>query len=149
MKREEILSLAWETAGNPEFWDDDDIVEFAETVALRAALAEPEDGLYLTIVYRDVQPGPECTDICRHPKVSAVSWSHAIDDRNAARAALVEPAVAHEREADTALLRQSLAYVRWAAFGECRTPGWDGPPPTASGLEEALLERLGESHEPR
>ena len=43
MKREEILSLAWETAGNPEFWDDDDIVEFAETVALRAALAEQED----------------------------------------------------------------------------------------------------------
>ena len=40
MKREEILSLAWETAGNPEFWDDDDIVEFAETVARRAALAE-------------------------------------------------------------------------------------------------------------
>ena len=116
---------------------------------LRAALAEPDGGLYLTIVYRDVQPGPECTDICRHPKVSAVSWSHAIDDRNATRAALVEPAVAHEREADTALLRQSLAYVRWAAFGECRTPGWDGPPPTASGLEEALLERLGESHDPR
>lgn len=40
MKRDEILPLAWETAGNPEFWDDDDIVEFAESVARRAALAE-------------------------------------------------------------------------------------------------------------
>lgn len=36
MTREEILSLAWETAGNPEFWDDDDIVDFAEAVSRRA-----------------------------------------------------------------------------------------------------------------
>lgn len=36
MTREEILSLAWETAGNPEFWDEDDIVTFAEHVAARA-----------------------------------------------------------------------------------------------------------------
>lgn len=36
MTREEILSLAWETAGNPEFWDEDDIVTFAESVAARA-----------------------------------------------------------------------------------------------------------------
>lgn len=62
----------------------------AQVDELRAALSEPEGGLYLTIVYKDVQPGPECTELCRHPKVSAVSWSHAIDDRNAARAALKE-----------------------------------------------------------
>lgn len=36
MMREEILSLAWETAGNPEFWDEDDLVEFAERIAARA-----------------------------------------------------------------------------------------------------------------
>lgn len=36
MTREEILSLAWETAGNPEFWDDEDIADFAEAVARRA-----------------------------------------------------------------------------------------------------------------
>lgn len=36
MTREEILSLAWETAGNLEFRDDDDIADFAEAVARRA-----------------------------------------------------------------------------------------------------------------
>ena len=36
MTREEILSLAWETAGNPKLWVEDDIVTFAEAVARRA-----------------------------------------------------------------------------------------------------------------
>ena len=36
MTRDDILSLAWEIAGNPEFWDDDDLVDFAEAVSRRA-----------------------------------------------------------------------------------------------------------------
>lgn len=29
------------------------------------------------------------------------------------------------------LLCKLRAYIVWHAFGECRSPGWDGPPPTA------------------
>ena len=36
MTREKILSLAWETAGNPKLWVEDDLVEFAEAVSRRA-----------------------------------------------------------------------------------------------------------------
>ena len=42
----------------------------------------------------------------------------------------------------TDAMRLALAYVRWQAFGECRTAGRDGPPPTASDVEEALMAAL-------
>lgn len=39
----------------------------------------------------------------------------------------------------------ALAYIRWQAFGECRTSGWDGAPPTPADtvakLETALASR--------
>ena len=40
---------------------------------------------WLTVVYRGVEAGDEVQQICTHPKVSAMSWSHAIHDRDAAR----------------------------------------------------------------
>ena len=41
-----------------------------------------------------------------------------------------------------AAMRQALAFIRWNCFGECRTEGWDGPPPTAADTETALLQCL-------
>ena len=40
---------------------------------------------WLTVVYRGVEAGDEVQQICTHPKVSAMSWSHALHDRDAAR----------------------------------------------------------------
>lgn len=48
------------------------------------------------------------------------------------------PAVAPKSMSNEALL-QALAYVRWQAFGECRSAGWEGPPPTAAELEAVLV----------
>ena len=44
-------------------------------------------GKWLTVVYQNVQPGDEAREIGSHPKVSALSWSHALNDRDAAIAA--------------------------------------------------------------
>lgn len=41
---------------------------------------------WLTVVYRGVEAGDEVQQICTHPKVSAMSWSHALHDRDVARA---------------------------------------------------------------
>ena len=48
--------------------------------------AERRNGHWLTVVYRDIQPGDEARTIGEHPKVSALSWSHALHDRDAALA---------------------------------------------------------------
>ena len=50
-------------------------------------LANCKGGKWLTVVYRDIQPGDEARTIGEHPKVSALSWSHALHDRDAALAA--------------------------------------------------------------
>ena len=50
-------------------------------------LANCKGGKWLTVVYRDIQPGDESRTIGEHPKVSALSWSHALYDRDAAIAA--------------------------------------------------------------
>ena len=50
-------------------------------------LANCKGGKWLTVVYRDIQPGDEARTIGEHPKVSALSWSHALNDRDAALAA--------------------------------------------------------------
>ena len=42
---------------------------------------------WFTVVYRDISPGDEARLLGEHPKASAMSWSHAIRDRDAARAA--------------------------------------------------------------
>lgn len=55
--------------------------------------AEPQEqpqeggaGRWLTIVYKDVAPWEEAEALIRHPKVSIVSWSNAIWERDEARA---------------------------------------------------------------
>ena len=50
-------------------------------------LANCKGDKWLTVVYRDIQPGDESRAIGEHPKVSALSWSHALHDRDAALAA--------------------------------------------------------------
>ena len=50
-------------------------------------LANCKGGKWLTVVYRDIQPGDEPRTIGEHPKVSALSWSHALHDRDATLAA--------------------------------------------------------------
>lgn len=77
-----------------------------DSKSYRAAVAtkhktQPDDamdasrsGKWLTVVYWDIQPGDEAREIGSHKKVSALSWSHAIHDRDAAmdaaRAALAK-----------------------------------------------------------
>ena len=49
--------------------------------------ANCKSGNWLTVVYRDIRPGDEARTIGEHPKVSALSWSHALNERDAALAA--------------------------------------------------------------
>ena len=42
----------------------------------------------------------------------------------------------------TNALTTAMAYVRWQAFGECRTPGHGGPPPTAAETDAVLVAAL-------
>ena len=71
-------------------------IEALERVALNALKQLEESthttkncmgGNWLTVVYRDIQPGDESRAIAEHPKASALSWSHALHDRDAALAA--------------------------------------------------------------
>ena len=71
-------------------------IEALERVALNALKQLEESthttkkgmgGNWLTVVYRDIQPGDEARAIADHPKASALSWSHALHDRDAAIAA--------------------------------------------------------------
>ncbi len=45
---------------------------------------------WFTVVYRDISPDDEARLLAEHPKASAMSWSHAIRDRDAARAVLAK-----------------------------------------------------------
>ncbi len=44
---------------------------------------------YLTVVYRDINPGDEARELIMHPKITAASWSHVMNERDRL-AALVE-----------------------------------------------------------
>ena len=50
---------------------------------------------YLTVVYRDIAPGQEARELIEHPKISAASWSHALNDRDAAIAQVSTLRTAH------------------------------------------------------
>lgn len=41
---------------------------------------------WFTVIYKDISPGDEARLLGEHPKASAMSWSHALHDRDAARA---------------------------------------------------------------
>lgn len=47
------------------------------------------------------------------------------------------PAVHSTAEAH-GLLHKLRAHIVWLAFGECRSPGWEGPPPTAREAVDAI-----------
>ena len=73
--------------------------------ALAASAPAPQPAInprtqWLTVVYRGVEAGDEAKVICEHPKVSAMSWSHAIDDRDAALAAAPKAAPAINKVSD-------------------------------------------------
>jgi hypothetical protein len=51
------------------------------------------NGNWLTVVYKDIEPGDEAEALIGHAKMSAASWSHALQDRDAAiKQALAQPA---------------------------------------------------------
>jgi hypothetical protein len=49
-----------------------------------AAQPAPESLNWLTVVYKDIKPGKEAEALILHPQMSAASWSHALNDRDAA-----------------------------------------------------------------
>lgn len=76
----------------------------------------------------------ECTGPYTH-SLSVIDFARAIERESTA------PLLEQIKE-DEALMRQALACIRWLAFGECRTEGWDGTPPTPVETAEALRQRL-------
>ena len=73
------------------------LAEVSAPAAQGLELANCEGGKWLTVVYRDIQPGDESRTIGEHPKVSALSWSHALHDRAARQAAQEEVVALKER----------------------------------------------------
>lgn len=41
-------------------------------------------------------------------------------------------------------LAGTLSFLRWEHMGECRCPGWEGPPPTAAELDSILCAALAQ-----
>jgi hypothetical protein len=62
--------------------------------------AVPESLNWLTVVYKDIKLGNEAEKLILHPKMSAASWSHALNDRDAALATppAAQPAQRTEQE---------------------------------------------------
>lgn len=82
-------------------------IEYAYAAPTTKAEPAPKgSGKWLTIVYRDIEPGNEAKLLGDHPKVSAMSWSHAMDDRDAALAKL-KAAPADALEAETPFLQET------------------------------------------
>jgi hypothetical protein len=52
------------------------------------AVQSPSSTRYFTVVYRDVAAGDEARELGQHPKAVALSWSHALHDRDDALADL-------------------------------------------------------------
>ena len=76
---------------------------------------------YLTVVYRGVEAGDEARVICDHPKVSAVSWSHALDDRDAALAAAPKAAPAPVSKSFDEWLEKQFEFRNY--YFDLRGPG--------------------------
>ena len=73
--------FAWEA------WRTRAALAATQPTAQGVELAHCKGDKWLTVVYRDIQPGDEAHAIGEHPKVTAMSWSHALHDRDAALAA--------------------------------------------------------------
>lgn len=111
-----------------------------EIEALRQALAQPEQietldrtGKWLTIVYKDVQAGDEARQIIEHPKMSAASWSNALNDRDVA---LAQP----EQEPFNRLIRIMGTFDLATGHAD----GWDD---LLESLESELRDVLGHYRE--
>lgn len=68
-----------------------------------AELPESRKGKYLTVVYRDIQPGDEARELIIHPKMAASSWSHALHDRDRFHAQVEALSAAQAAVAEEAL----------------------------------------------
>ena len=94
--------------------------------AIAAMLTTPQPAInprtqYLTVVYRGVEAGDEARVICDHPKVSAVSWSHALDDRDAALAAAPKAAPAPVSKSFDEWLEKQFEFRNY--YFDLRGPG--------------------------
>lgn len=54
------------------------------------------------------------------------------EDRQLAIAAALAPQPSERPAPAGQAVLMALAHIRWASFGECRTPGWEAAPPTAT-----------------
>lgn len=52
-----------------------------------AQALDAKGGRWITVVYRDIAAGQEARELGEHPNVCAMSWSHALNERDAAIAA--------------------------------------------------------------
>ena len=73
--------------------------------------------------------------------IECIDHANRLLARNATIAQPEQPVPSDQDDAKGAL-QLALAYVRWQAFGECRSPGHDSPPPTAAELDAALVAAL-------
>jgi hypothetical protein len=104
--------------------------------AVRAALATPvsaataeagQSRKYFTVVFRDLLPD-EVAFFTRHvDKVCAVSWSHALDDRDAAIRALASPA----QPAAPSKAAEAVGVLSDERIREISRTHWDGCPISA------------------
>lgn len=81
----------WECApsGCPEYgrqWADERMWVYAAPQP-PAQVLDAKGGRWLTVVYRDIAAGQEARELGEHPKACALSWSHALNERDAAIAA--------------------------------------------------------------
>lgn len=74
-------------APNAPLYDPREVAFSAQPAAQGVDMVNCKSGNWLTVVYRDIQPGYEARAIVEHPKASALSWSHALHDRDTAIAA--------------------------------------------------------------
>lgn len=83
-------------------------MESTNTPAIKAA--DLTDEVFLTVVYRVPRKHTAefSADRCSSTYFSAASWSHALDDRDAARAALATPAI-------QAVAPDLASLTRWSA----------------------------------
>ena len=118
----------------------------------RAALATPhppvsaDAGLTMTTTPHpeDMPACGDCGMPCKpgeyHPYAACLMFK-ACHNSETVRANLEAVAEQRTRAMREALL-MALAQLRWLAFGECRTDGWEGAPPTAAETEKAINSAL-------